>query len=105
MIPCPESMSKRKLPWSQARVYLQRGLGVALVALALNAYAHCEDDFKTIQQGQLLSRGKLASVERWPMAPFDYLIQLFGSARSWTQNTKPISPRKCGRSVRPMPTV
>lgn len=41
------------------------------------AYAHCEDDFETIQKTLILSRGKLASIEGREAAPFDYLVKLF----------------------------
>ncbi len=40
------------------------------------AYAHCEDDFPTMQEVLLLSRAKLASVMGREAAPFDYLVQL-----------------------------
>lgn len=59
--------------WGVPHIY---GKTDADVAYGL-AYAHCEDDFKTIQQGQLLCRGKLASVEGRNAAPFDYLLHLF----------------------------
>ncbi len=41
------------------------------------AYAHCEDDFETIQEAMFLSRGKLASLKGMEAVPFDYLIKLF----------------------------
>ncbi len=41
------------------------------------AYAHCEDDFKTIQEAFFLSRGRLASIQGMKAVPFDYLIKLF----------------------------
>jgi acyl-homoserine-lactone acylase len=41
------------------------------------AYAHCEDDFDTIQKTLILARGKLAAVEGQEAAPFDYLVKLF----------------------------
>jgi acyl-homoserine-lactone acylase len=40
-------------------------------------YAHCEDDFVTIQETLLVARGELASVKGSDAAPFDYLMQLF----------------------------
>lgn len=40
------------------------------------AYAHCEDDFATLQEVLLLSRAKLSSVMGREAAPFDYLVQL-----------------------------
>jgi len=41
------------------------------------AYAHCEDDFETIQQVMLLARGIQASIKGKDSAPFDYLVKLF----------------------------
>ncbi|HPO13190.1 MAG TPA: acylase [Candidatus Hydrogenedentes bacterium] len=41
------------------------------------AYAHCEDDFDTIQEGVFLARGLLASINGLEAAPFDYLVKLF----------------------------
>jgi penicillin amidase/acyl-homoserine-lactone acylase len=41
------------------------------------AYAHAEDDFPTIQDTLLISRGELASVKGSEAAPLDYLIHLF----------------------------
>jgi acyl-homoserine-lactone acylase len=41
------------------------------------AYAHCEDDFETIQQMMLLARGIQASIKGAESAPFDYLVKLF----------------------------
>ncbi len=40
------------------------------------AYAHAEDDFKTIEQVILAARGKLASVEGIKAAPNDYYVHL-----------------------------
>ena len=40
------------------------------------AYAHAEDDFKTIEQVILAARGKLASVEGVKAAPNDYYVHL-----------------------------
>jgi len=42
------------------------------------AYAHSEDDFRTIQQVVLAARGRLASVEGRSAAPLDYLVAWFG---------------------------
>jgi penicillin amidase/acyl-homoserine-lactone acylase len=39
-------------------------------------YAHAEDDFKTIEEGLLLVRGKLASLQGKEAAPGDYMVQL-----------------------------
>ena len=41
------------------------------------AYAHCEDDFRTIQEGAFLARAKVASILGREYAPFDYLVKLF----------------------------
>lgn len=40
------------------------------------AYANCEDDFETVQEGAFLSRGKLASVKGMTAFHFDYLVKL-----------------------------
>ncbi|MBI5115600.1 acylase [Candidatus Poribacteria bacterium] len=40
------------------------------------AYAHAEDDFKTIQDSLLAARGQLASVYGRKSAPMDYLVHL-----------------------------
>lgn len=40
-------------------------------------YAHCEDDYETIQQGLFLSRGLLATLEGRDSLPLDYLVKLF----------------------------
>ena len=50
------------------------------------AYAHAEDDFKTIQDSLLASRGTLSAVYGRDSAPIDYMVQLF---RIWdTVNEK-----------------
>ena len=40
-------------------------------------YAHCEDDFETIQQVMLLVRGIQAPIKGAEAAPYDYMIKLF----------------------------
>ncbi|HEY2463321.1 MAG TPA: acylase [Steroidobacteraceae bacterium] len=40
------------------------------------AFAHCEDDFATIQEAALISRGQLASVQGAKGAVTDYLVRL-----------------------------
>jgi penicillin amidase/acyl-homoserine-lactone acylase len=55
-----------------------RGARDADVAYGL-AWAHCEDDFRTIQEVALATRGKLASVSGPDAAPVDYLAQLLGA--------------------------
>jgi penicillin amidase/acyl-homoserine-lactone acylase len=42
------------------------------------AFAHCEDDFDTIQRVLLASRGELARVEGLDAAPADFLFHWFG---------------------------
>lgn len=59
--------------WGVPHIY---GKTDADVAYGL-AYAHCEDDFKTIQQTLLLARGIQASIKGSDAAPFDYLVKLF----------------------------
>ena len=41
------------------------------------AYAHCEDDFATIQDAVLTTRGTLASEQGYGAAVMDYLVALF----------------------------
>lgn len=55
-----------------------RGSRDADVAYGL-AWAHCEDDFRSIQEVALATRGKLASVQGLEAAPLDYLVQLLGA--------------------------
>jgi penicillin amidase/acyl-homoserine-lactone acylase len=55
-----------------------RGARDADVAYGL-AWAHCEDDFRTIQEVALATRGKLASANGPGAAPIDYLAQLLGA--------------------------
>ena len=55
-----------------------RGARDADVAYGL-AWAHCEDDFRTIQEVALATRGKLASANGLDAAPIDYLAQLLGA--------------------------
>ena len=40
------------------------------------AYAHCEDDYKTIEEVVLALRGEFASVKGYKYAPIDYLVGL-----------------------------
>lgn len=40
------------------------------------AFAHAEDDFKTIQESLLAARGKLAAVQGKDAAPIDYMVHL-----------------------------
>ena len=42
-----------------------------------HGYAQCEDDWKNVEDGILLARARIASVEGRDFAKFDYLVQLF----------------------------
>lgn len=42
------------------------------------AFAHSEDDFRTIQEVLLATRGKLASIQGFDAAPMDYIVNLMG---------------------------
>jgi acyl-homoserine-lactone acylase len=42
------------------------------------AFAHSEDDFQTIQEVLLATRGQLASVQGFDAAPMDYIVNLMG---------------------------
>lgn len=42
-------------------------------------FAHCEDDWDTLQEGLLLARGRLSEVQGREMAPFDFLVGWFRS--------------------------
>lgn len=57
------------------------------------AYAHAEDDFATIAETVIATRGKLASVQGKDAAPIDFMVQLL---RVWdfvnTQYEKDLSP-------------
>jgi acyl-homoserine-lactone acylase len=44
-------------------------------------YAACEDDFKTVQWGLMLARGKLGLMLGIEGAKIDYAVQLLGGAR------------------------
>ena len=46
------------------------------------AFAHCEDDFATIQRVLLASRGQLASVDGRYAVPVDFLFHWFGVAEA-----------------------
>jgi penicillin amidase/acyl-homoserine-lactone acylase len=69
-----------------------RGRRDADVAYGL-AWAHCEDDFRTIQEVALATRGKLVSVSGLDAAPLDYLAQLLGAyddvARRYERDVPP----------------
>ena len=57
------------------------------------AYAHAEDDFKTIQDILLVSRGILASVKGKDSAPIDYLVGLLKIWDDVNKNMDTISPK------------
>ncbi len=59
--------------WGVPHIY---GKTDADVAYGLS-YAHCEDDFETIQEALFLSRARLASIQGFKAVPFDYLVKLF----------------------------
>ena len=61
-------------PWGVPHVY---GARDADVAYGL-AFAHCEDDFETIQSVALATRGELAAHVGRDAAPVDYLVRLLG---------------------------
>lgn len=42
------------------------------------AFAHCEDDFPTMQEGILGARGLMATRDRFAGIPFDYMVQVLG---------------------------
>ena len=58
--------------WGVPHIY---GVTDADVAFGF-AYAHSEDDFKTIQDVILQTRGKLSSIYGKKMAPVDYMTNL-----------------------------
>jgi penicillin amidase/acyl-homoserine-lactone acylase len=41
------------------------------------AWAQCEDDYKTLEQGMFLARGKLTSLEGRSALPLDFMVNLF----------------------------
>jgi acyl-homoserine-lactone acylase len=41
------------------------------------AWAQCEDDFHTVQEGMFLARGRLSLLERFKALPFDYMVLSF----------------------------
>ncbi|HEY2783245.1 MAG TPA: acylase [Steroidobacteraceae bacterium] len=58
------------------------------------AFAHCEDDFATIQQAALIARGQLASVEGAKAAVTDYLIRLLKVRETVTAHYHTALPTK-----------
>jgi len=59
--------------WGVPHIY---GKTDADVAYGL-AWAHCEDDFETIQEGFFMVRGQLASTKGAQAVPLDLLVKLF----------------------------
>ena len=57
------------------------------------AYAHAEDDFATIQDILLVSRGIVASVKGRDSAPIDYLVGLLGIWDNVEANIDKLSPK------------
>jgi len=56
------------------------------------AFAHCEDDFDTIQRVLLASRGQLASVEGLDAAPMDFLFHWLGVPEAMARYERDVSP-------------
>ena len=75
LIPPPGKYDVRILrdTWGVPHIFGKTDKDVAYGLL----YAHCEDDFKQIQEGLFLARAKLASIQGKAAAPVDYLVQLF----------------------------
>lgn len=63
--------------WGVPHIFGKRDIDVAYGL----GYAHCEDDFDTLQQGLFLARGKLAYYEGKDAAPLDYLMGVFEGRR------------------------
>ena len=60
------------------------------------AYAHAEDDFDTIQDILLVSRGVVASVKGKDSAPIDYLVGLLNVWNDVQEKTNTLSPKIIG---------
>jgi penicillin amidase/acyl-homoserine-lactone acylase len=56
------------------------------------AFAHCEDDFATIQRVLLASRGQLASVDGLDAVPQDYLFHWLGVPEAMERYERDVSP-------------
>ncbi len=81
-LPSPESLlvpegtyevSIRRDDWGVPHIYGKRDADVAYGL----AYAHCEDDFETMQEAMLLSQGKLATHMRFEGLKFDFISNAF----------------------------
>ncbi len=57
--------------WGIPHIYGKRDVDVAYGL----AYAHCEDDFKTIQEGQILIRGKSGLENSFQGFIYDYMLE------------------------------
>ncbi len=57
--------------WGVPHIYGKRDVDVAYGL----AYAQCEDDFKTVQEGQILIRGKNSIVNGFNGFVFDYMLE------------------------------
>ncbi|MGC8738791.1 MAG: acylase [Candidatus Hydrogenedens sp.] len=57
--------------WGVPHIYGKRDIDVAYGL----AYAQCEDDFKTVQEGQILIRGKSGIVNGFNGFIFDYMLE------------------------------
>lgn len=75
LIPADGTFNVRILrdTWGVPHIFGRRDSDVAYGL----AWAHAEDDFKTIQDTLLASRGKLGRVYGPDLAPNDYMVQLF----------------------------
>lgn len=60
--------------WGVPHIYGKTGADVGYGL----AFAHCEDDFKTMQEGLLGARGMMATRDRFAGIPFDYIVQVLG---------------------------
>lgn len=74
LIPAPGTFDVRILrdTWGVPHIFGRRDADVAYGL----AWAHSEDDFKTIQDVLLAARGRLARVYGADLAPNDYMVQL-----------------------------
>ncbi len=57
--------------WGVPHIYGKRDIDVAYGL----AYAQCEDDFKTVQEGQILIRGKSGVMEGFKGFIYDYMLE------------------------------
>ncbi len=57
--------------WGVPHIYGKRDIDVAYGL----GYAQCEDDFKTVQEGQILIRGKSGKIDGFKGFIFDYMLE------------------------------